>query len=76
MGKRQFQNDIRCLHEKTSNTRCCHGCRRRHRRLPNMSLSDRCSNRAEIFKRPKNREDTSDLDEHLSEWIAAQEAFI
>ena len=34
------------------------------------------SNSAEIFKRPKNREDSSDLDENLSESIAATQTFI
>ena len=29
------------------------------------------SNGGEIYKRPKNREDSSDLDEHLTESIAA-----
>ena len=35
-----------------------------------------CSNSAENFKRPKNREDSSDLDENLTESIAAQKTFI
>ena len=34
------------------------------------------SNSAENFKRPKNREDSSDLDENLSESIAAPKTFI
>ena len=37
---------------------------------------DRYSNRAENFKRPKNREDSSDLDENLTERIATQKTFI
>ena len=37
---------------------------------------DRYSNRAEIFKRPENRKDSSDLDEHLTESIAAMKTFI
>ena len=34
------------------------------------------SNSSEIFKRPKNREDSSDLDENLSESIAATQTCI
>ena len=34
------------------------------------------SNSAENFKRPKNREDSSDLDENLTESIAATQTFI
>ena len=34
------------------------------------------SNSAENFKRPKNREDSSDLDKNLSESIAAPKTFI
>ena len=34
------------------------------------------SNRAKNCKRLKNREDSSDLDENLTEWIAEQKTFI
>ena len=34
------------------------------------------SNSAENFKRPKNREDSSDLDENLTESIAAMKTII
>ena len=37
---------------------------------------DRYSNRQEDFKRPKNREDSSDLDENLTESIAAMKTII
>ena len=37
---------------------------------------DRYSNRAENFKQPKNREDSSDLDENLTESIAAMRSII
>ena len=42
------------------------------------SSSDRAiySNSAESFKRRKNREDSSDLDENLTESIAATQTFI
>ena len=36
----------------------------------------RYSNSTENFKRPKNREDSSDLDENLTESIAAMKTFI
>ena len=36
---------------------------------------DKYSNSKENFKRPKNREDSSDLDEHLTDSIAAQKHF-
>ena len=41
-----------------------------------MKTRARCSNSTENFKRPKNREDSSDLDEKLSESIAATQTFI
>ena len=40
------------------------------------SVRDKYSNHAENFKRPKNREDSSDLDENLSETIAAMKTII
>ena len=36
----------------------------------------RYSNSTEIFKQPKNREDCSDLDENLTETIAAMKSII
>ena len=48
------------------------------RRVKQMGIGyrDRYSNRAENFKRPKNREDSSDLDENLTESIAAMRSII
>ena len=40
------------------------------------NFRDKYSNRAENFKRPKNREDSSDLDENLTESIAAMRSII
>ena len=42
----------------------------------NTIVRDRYSNRAENFKRPKNREDSFDLDENLTESIAATQTYI
>ena len=39
-------------------------------------VKPRYSNGIEIFERPKNREENSDLYENLSESIAAQQTFI
>ena len=45
-------------------------------RVPQAKHRDRYSNRTENFKRPKNREDSSDLDENLTETIAAMRSII
>ena len=41
-----------------------------------LLFRDKYSNRAENFKRLKNREDSSDLHENLTESIAATQTFI
>ncbi len=47
-----------------------------HRSTVTATFRDKYSNRAENFKRPKTREDSSDLDENLSESIATTQTFI